>query len=270
VRRAREAIQGNRSPSAAGDKFWELSGGVLFCAECGRRITVYKRRRKNGRYYYYYRCRPNSSSALNLCSNRKSHRADHVEGRIWRAVRDLIRRPEMVAREYDRLIERERSALRGDPEGETAALLAQLDKLKIQRNRAQDFAIEGLLSPAELRERLSHIDEQRNDLERQMAMIKDRTKVIEQLEWDKACILAYGWKPSISTLDIMTPEQKHALYKRLGLRACVDQEGHLDLRVRIDKALEADRVAHGTHMRVYEPPALHPRSRNFMQRSYIL
>jgi len=56
---AREAIKGNRVPSRAGERFWELSGGVGRCAECGRRLrTIHRRKqRKSGpRSYGYYRC----------------------------------------------------------------------------------------------------------------------------------------------------------------------------------------------------------------------
>jgi hypothetical protein len=35
VERPREAMADNRRPSSAGDRFWELSGGVFFCRACG-------------------------------------------------------------------------------------------------------------------------------------------------------------------------------------------------------------------------------------------
>jgi hypothetical protein len=37
---AREAIQGNAWSSNAGDRVWNLTGGVIRCAECGRAMSV--------------------------------------------------------------------------------------------------------------------------------------------------------------------------------------------------------------------------------------
>src|SRR5215211_8024826 len=37
---AREALKHNRRPARAGDREWELSGGILRCAECGRAMSA--------------------------------------------------------------------------------------------------------------------------------------------------------------------------------------------------------------------------------------
>jgi hypothetical protein len=37
---AREAIQDNKRPSSAGRRYWELSGGVFRCGDCGSRMTT--------------------------------------------------------------------------------------------------------------------------------------------------------------------------------------------------------------------------------------
>ena len=36
VEAAREALAKNRRPANAGRRFWELSGGILRCSECGQ------------------------------------------------------------------------------------------------------------------------------------------------------------------------------------------------------------------------------------------
>jgi hypothetical protein len=49
---AGEAIEDNQRQSANGDRFWELSGGVLYCAECGCRMTIHATLdSRNGRRY---------------------------------------------------------------------------------------------------------------------------------------------------------------------------------------------------------------------------
>jgi hypothetical protein len=35
---ARSAIRDNRGPSSAGRRFWELSGGILYCGCCDRQM----------------------------------------------------------------------------------------------------------------------------------------------------------------------------------------------------------------------------------------
>ena len=56
VQRAREAIKDNRRPSSAGLRFWELSAGVLRCAECGRAMQTTTITSSTGRAHHYYRC----------------------------------------------------------------------------------------------------------------------------------------------------------------------------------------------------------------------
>lgn len=49
----REAIKYNRRTSSAGDRFWELSGGILHCTGCGRRMVA-NRVAYNGKTTAYY------------------------------------------------------------------------------------------------------------------------------------------------------------------------------------------------------------------------
>src|SRR5215217_8059424 len=66
---AREAIKDNQRQSASGDRFWELSGGVLYCAECGCRMTVHPSLdSRNGRRYCYYRCPKRDATECRRCA----------------------------------------------------------------------------------------------------------------------------------------------------------------------------------------------------------
>jgi hypothetical protein len=51
-------MSNDRVPSKIDGRFWELSGGVLRCRECGRAMQTHRRKRRNGSYLNYYRCRP--------------------------------------------------------------------------------------------------------------------------------------------------------------------------------------------------------------------
>ncbi len=53
---ARERVKNNRRASNAGRRSWELSGGILRCAECGRAMTAHTcPKPSRGRVYFYYR-----------------------------------------------------------------------------------------------------------------------------------------------------------------------------------------------------------------------
>jgi site-specific DNA recombinase len=54
---ARAYIEDNRRPSNAGRRFWELSGGMVRCSECGCAMEISSARgSKKDRSYFYYRC----------------------------------------------------------------------------------------------------------------------------------------------------------------------------------------------------------------------
>jgi site-specific DNA recombinase len=58
VDRARAAIRDNRPTSGSKRRFWELSGGLMRCGGCGRRMTSTSITPGNGcnKRYFYYRC----------------------------------------------------------------------------------------------------------------------------------------------------------------------------------------------------------------------
>ena len=71
---AREAIKENEWVSNAGDTVWELSGGVIRCAECSRAMSVnYIRARGRG----YYRCTGRYNGGVEKrCSMSRTRRAE--------------------------------------------------------------------------------------------------------------------------------------------------------------------------------------------------
>ena len=83
---ARAVIKNNRGPSSAGRRFWELSGGLLYCGGCGRQMVQHST--TSGWYsdqekrHFYYRCRQRWRHGRDACENHKMHRADKVEARV--------------------------------------------------------------------------------------------------------------------------------------------------------------------------------------------
>jgi hypothetical protein len=128
VDHAREAIADNRRPSSSGDRFWELSGGVFFCAICGCRMCPDRRRSSpgNGRLYYYYRCPTRHHKGKDACPQGRSYRAEETEALVWEFVSGLLKDPDRLRAGLEKMIDRERDGLREDPEHEAAAWLRNL------------------------------------------------------------------------------------------------------------------------------------------------
>jgi len=149
---AREAFKYNRRTSSAGDRFWELSGGILHCAECGRRMVANRVLYNGTRPAYYYRCPTRQRHGRDACPLSRHERADKLERLVWIFVRDLLTDPRRLQRGFDRLIEQERNLFRDkDLEGEVSRLYESLEDIGHKRARAQDLALDDLLTREELR-----------------------------------------------------------------------------------------------------------------------
>src|SRR5919112_558922 len=147
VDRARALVAQNRAAAAVGDRFWELSGGFLKCAECGRNMIGYRRAKKRG-YNYYYRCRP--SSTLDVCANRKSHPAEELEY-VAASMFETDASTGTLLELYDRAVE-EQYAGRSRRAGaeRRAALAGKLAELEAERKGYLQQSARGVLSDGEL------------------------------------------------------------------------------------------------------------------------
>ena len=75
---ARERIKENRTPSRAGRRFWDLSGGIIYCGGCGRRMGHHSVLARSKKYHYhYYRC-PGHNQHLEDCPQEHSGGRDRV------------------------------------------------------------------------------------------------------------------------------------------------------------------------------------------------
>jgi hypothetical protein len=94
VEAAREAIKDNAKPSAAGERCWELSGGVLRCGVCGCHMRIRSAWNKKGatRRYYYTCGKSNTDKAE--CYHRKNHRAADLEAEVWEHISQIMKDPE--------------------------------------------------------------------------------------------------------------------------------------------------------------------------------
>jgi site-specific DNA recombinase len=148
---ARAAIEGNRRPARAGRRFWELTGGIARCGECGWTVyATHSTSTKRGRIYAYdyYRCSNRDRYGLESCANSHKPRADKLEPEVWGFVSNLLKRSDLLQAGLERLIEEERSLARGNPNREVEVWAKKLAEVDRKRSAYQDQQAEGLITLA--------------------------------------------------------------------------------------------------------------------------
>ena len=119
---AQNRIMDNVSPPKTTLKVWELSGGIIHCASCGKRLFNQRLRKSSGDgYHHYYRCRTRGRYGPESCSLRGMRSADELEASVWRFVTDMLKDPEQLRADLERVVEQERRGVHGDPEREAKA-----------------------------------------------------------------------------------------------------------------------------------------------------
>jgi site-specific DNA recombinase len=232
VEAAREAIKDNKAPSSASDRFWELTGGILTCDECGWRMTastmVAKAQKRRG--YYYYHCPKRRQYGKESCSHAKHHPAEKMESAVWSAVSSILKDPEQLRADLDCMIELERRGMRRrDPDKEARLWAEKLAEAERMRRGYQEQAAKGYMSLDELGAALEMLEEARKTAERELRNLKSQQEFIEELERDKEALLDYYAALTPEALDALTAEERHQLYKILKLKASAGQDGSVKI-----------------------------------------
>lgn len=203
VEAARAAIEGNRRPARAGRKFWELTGGIARCGDCGWAMcATHSASTKRGRTYAYnyYRCSNRDRHGIEACGNSHKPRADKLEPAVWGFVSNLLKTPDLLRAGLEGLIEEERRAARGNPNREAEVWAKKLSEVERKRSAYQDQQAEGLITLDELRSKLTVLEEAREAARRELAAVEERRERIEQLEQEATGLLAHyaGMVPKLS------------------------------------------------------------------------
>lgn len=218
---ARKAIEHNRAPSNAGLRFWQLSGRIARCAVCGGVMESHTGGRKNGKSYFYYQCRQRYNNGPRDCTNNKSVRAEDLETLVWEFVSSLLKHPQRVRQGLEAMIETEREGMHGDPEREAKLWLERIAEADRRRGTFQDMAVEGLITFDELRAKLAALEDTRKTARRELEALSRRRKRIEELERDKDALLESYAGTVPEALDVLTPEERHRVYKMLRLQVAL-------------------------------------------------
>jgi hypothetical protein len=215
---AREAIKDNRKCFNAGRRFWELSGGILRCGECGWTMQAHNVVSKANNRLFYYCCKAKYKKGVEFCQASRTHSAEKLEARVWGEVRSYLEEPERLRADLDRKIELERSGARGEPEREMKLWAEKLAQADAKRVRFQHAYAEGIIGLDDLKARLAELDDVRTTAEQEIANLEGRLEHIRSLEEDRDAVLADLEVMAPKVLECLDPEERHRFYKMLRLR----------------------------------------------------
>ena len=213
---ARAHVSKNARASSSGARFWELSGGLVSCGLCGRRMapstTV-----KGGTTYHYYRCDKRWQDGPGGCSHEKHHRADKLEQMVWKFVLDYLKNPEKLRIGLKRMLNEKRNDLCGDPEREARMWMDKLAETDRMRAGYQELAAKGLMTFEELGAKLKELEDIRQVTQGELETLEGKRYELRELERDATELLETYEDTVPERLENLTPEGRHHVYKALQL-----------------------------------------------------
>jgi len=262
VEAAREAIRHNRKTSNAGHRFWELSGGISQCAECGRRMVTSVSTGRRGKRYFYYVCPRNYEQRWGACSSTKCHRAGDLEGYVWSLVSGLLKDPEHLRIGLERAIADERRSCGADPEVQERLWLDKLAEVDRKRSGFQDMAAEGLITFEELRAKLASLEETRETVKTELEVLRSGAERAAELERDKDALLDRLAAKAPERIDHATPEERHQIYNVLRLSVSVRADGALEVTGAFTDVLDSENTSRSTSKSIASPSRTSTQMRN--------
>jgi site-specific DNA recombinase len=228
---ARAMIKTNRAPANTGRRFWQLPSGAVRCKDCGTRMLQYSAG-VGEKVYAYYKCSRLIRFGKDGCCPdrvRTNHRAEEVEQRVWEFVSGLMKDPDQLRDDLERMIELEKQDVHGDPDVQAKAWVEKLSEIDEERRGYLKLAARGRITDHELDEVLAELKETRTTVEAEFAALQNRQEAIEALERDKEALLDYYASIAPEALDSLTPEERHHLYRMLRLEVVVRPDGDLEV-----------------------------------------
>jgi len=215
---ARDAIRDNRRHSNAGRRFWELSGGLLRCGECGRAMHPHTTTARTDKRFFYYCCKAKYKKGAHFCMASRSHHAESLEASVWSEVCAYLQKPEILRADLDHMIDMKKSGARGEPEREMRLWAERLAEADAKRVRFQHAYAEGIIGLDDLKARLAELDDNRTSAEQEIVALEGHFEHIRSLEQDRDTVLANLEAIAPETLNCLDAEERHRFYKILRLR----------------------------------------------------
>src|SRR3712207_5554348 len=153
-----------------------------------------------------------------------------MERRVWEFISYLMKDPEELNKDLEKMIELEKRGAHGDPERESKAWLDKLTEVDAERRGYLKLAARGSMTEAELDVALAELEEARATAERELAALQNRQEAIAELERDRAALLEHYAAIAPEALDSLAPEERYQLYKMLRLEVVVRLDANLEVR----------------------------------------
>ena len=236
---ARGAIKDNRRPPFSNRRFWELSGGLLYCGCCGHVMRHDFRVSEDGAWFYY-RCQHRWQNGIDACPN-KGFNANKLEPPVWQFVSTLLQDPSKARAGLEVMIEQERNRTRGDAEREEKAWLDRLAEADQMRRGFQEQAAKGLMTLDELANRLEEIEEARKTARSELAILNESRQRLVELERDGEALMERYAGAVPEVLENLTPEERHRGYKMLRLKVLAYPDFRLEVNGVLGSAQEVCR-----------------------------
>jgi len=223
---ARAAIKENRKCSNAGRCFWELTGSVLRCAEC--RIAM-GTNHITGRNVRYYRCTRRYGRGVEACSMGKNFRADTTEAAVWDFVSSILKDPDRLRSGLDEMLAQEQATLGRNPGEEEKAWLKKLADTERQKDRLVDLYLDRKLDKKRYEAKASELDRVAQTGEAELDRLRNRQHRLAKLRRERDELLEHYENLVPESLDALTPEQRHRVYKIMGLSVFGCRDGSLEI-----------------------------------------
>ena len=227
---ARGAIKDNVEYSQNNRRPWVLSGDIARCGECGWAMTTHSVWGPKSKHVnHYYRCsKAQVNYAYKSCLNTRHHRADRLEPMVWDYVSGVMKNPEELRADLDRMIELQRG-MRRDP-GKDAKLWAEkLSEVDRKRAKYQEAFAADAMTLLELKAYPARLDETRKTAERELEALRGHEEYMRGLEADRDTLIDSLESQAPEALDSLMPEQRHRWYTLLKLRADVFADGRVEV-----------------------------------------
>ena len=223
---ARNAIKENKKCSNAGRYFWELTGSVIRCGECGVAMGT---NHITGRDARYYRCTSRYGRGVGACTMSKNFRAEKTEAAVWNFVSGVLKDPERLRAGLDEMLSRERAASSRNPEEEEREWLKRLSDLDRQKDRLLDLYLDEKLDKGRYESKVRDLNRATETAESELERLRNRQSRIRELERDRDALLESYATIIPEQLDALLPEERHRIYKMLNLCVIGHRDGGMEI-----------------------------------------
>jgi recombinase-like zinc beta ribbon protein len=204
-------------------RFWELSGGVLRCPDCGRALVAvsawkgYTRKDGTRKRHFHYACATRRQRGKEACSYMRTPNAHKVEAEVWEAVKAVLLDPERLERGLDAFLEAEREKAGGDPEREARVFTNRIAEVDRKRAAYQDMVADDLMEREELRAKLDALSCQKVAAEEGFKALEERRSKIQELQVSREKILARYREAAPDELEKADGKKRRGVYNTLGV-----------------------------------------------------